>query len=256
MTVVELRILGPVEARIQGRPVSVGYAKQRCVLGLLAAEVGHVVGVDRIADRVWGSNAPNSVRNILYGHVARLRSALAAAGAPAELLRRQAGGYLIDAPSTAVDLHRFRSLTRRARAATHDRVALALLDEAIGLWRGPALAGTDGPWPERMRSALERERTAARLAVCEVRLRLGLHDGLIADLTDLASDEPLHEGVAHALMLALYHQGDVAAAFDYFGHFRDRLAEELGTDPGPQLRALHQRMLRRDRVADLPAQSA
>lgn len=249
MTVLDFRVLGPVEVRVDGQVVPLGYAKQRCVLALLVFDIGHIVAVERIVDRVWGSDPPESALNVLYGHIARLRRALLTTGHCTGTLRRAPGGYLIDGPSAAVDLHRFRALVRQA-GALDDRAALPLLREALGVWRGPALAGVDGPWAERTRSALQRERLAARLALCEARLRLGLHEGLVSDLTELAGEDPLHEGVAFTLMLALYRSGHIATALKHFAEVRHRLVEELGTDPGAELSALHQQVLRRDPALD------
>src|SRR5207302_1067767 len=108
---------------------------------------------------------------------------------------------------------RFRTLVAAAREAT-DAAALPLLREALDEWRGPALAGADGPWAERTRSALERERMAARLVACDVRLRLGRTEEAAGELTDLAAEDPLHEGVAARLVVALHRGGHTAAALD------------------------------------------
>lgn len=248
MTTVTFGLLGPVEARVDGRAVPLGYAKQRCVLALLMCEVGRVVPVDRVIDRVWGQETPDSARNLLYGYVARLRAALAAAGLPdrGALLRRHPGGYTLDVDPDAVDLFRFRRLVREARAAAAPMTAMALLDRALALWRGPALSCIDNPWAERMRVTLEGERVSAWLARCDAQLQLGMHDDLVSDSAEMLTEHPLHEGVATRLMLALYRSGRIAEALHCFTQVRQRLVRELGTEPGRELRNLHQLILRRD----------
>lgn len=246
MTTVTFGMLGPVEARVDGRPVPLGYAKQRCVLALLMCEAGRVVPVDRVIDRLWGRDVPDSARSLLYGYVARLRSALSAAGVPdsGALIRRQPGGYVLDVDPDTVDLFRFRRLVREARAAASPVTAVSLLDRALALWRGPALSCTDSPWAERMRVTLEGERVGAWLARCDAQLQLGMHDDLVSDSAEMLAEHPLHEGVATRLILALYRSGRIAEALSCFTQVRQRLVRELGTEPGRELRSLHQRILR------------
>jgi DNA-binding SARP family transcriptional activator len=244
MTRIDFRLLGPIEVLVDGRSVPLGYAKQRCVLAALVSDAGRLVPVERLVERVWGDRPPVSAYNVIYGHVARLRGTLRRTGAwggdgP---LGHRPGGYLLAADAAAIDLPRFRTLVGRAREAT-DSHALALLLEALDEWRGPALAGADGPWAERSRLALERERTAARLAACDLRLRLGRTEEAARELTDLAADDPLHEGVAARLVVALHRGGHTAAALDHFARSRRLLVDELGADPGPELRAAHQLVL-------------
>ncbi|BCB78862.1 hypothetical protein GCM10022251_44180 [Phytohabitans flavus] len=251
MNKLEFRLLGSVEARVDGQPIDLGYAKQRCVLALLLVDVGRVVPAGRLIDRIWGPAPPPSARSVLYGHVARLRRALAEAGGSAAgvHLHRRSGGYLLDADPASIDLHRFRALTARARrcGGTGDFAAqVSLLNEALDLWRGPALTGTDGPWVEQIRFGLERERIAARLAYCDARMRLGGHDDVVSELAELAADDPLNEGVISRLMLALYRTGHIGAALDSFAQARQRLVDQLGTDPGVELDELHRSILRRD----------
>lgn len=248
MTTVEFRMLGPIEAWVGGRLVPLGYAKQRGVLALLMCDVGRVVPTERVIDRIWGRAVPASARNLVYGHIARLRTAFEATGMPGgdALLRRRPGGYLLNVDPITVDLYRFRGLVREARIVTDPAHAMTTLDRALQLWRGPALAGTDSPWSEVMRATLEGERVSAWLARCDAQLQLGLHDELVSDSAEMLADHPLHEGIASRLMLALYRSGQIAEALSCFTQVRQRLVYELGTEPGRQLRDLHQRILRRD----------
>lgn len=242
---IHLGVLGPVTIVVDGQAVQLGYAKQRCVLALLALEAGKIVAAERLIDRVWGPQAPESARSGLYGHVARLRRTLRDAGA-GDVIQRRSGGYLLDVAPQTVDLALFRKLTVRAREAGDEIGSLALWQEALGLWRGPALSCVDGQWVRAMRVSLERERLSARLQMCRVRARLGLAEVALAELAELAADHPLHEGVAAQLMRALYSSGHPAGALEYFDGLRRRLAEHFGTDPGPELAELQLRMLRRD----------
>jgi DNA-binding SARP family transcriptional activator/tetratricopeptide (TPR) repeat protein len=245
----EFRLLGPVEIRAEGRLVDAGHGRQRAVLAVLVLELGQVVSVEALIDRVWGHEPPASARNVVSGHVARLKAALAAD--PGVSLSRRAGGYLLAADPELVDVCRFRALVARA-AAERDEQAVTLVRDALGLWHGPALAGLHGRWLQGMRDALERERAGAVLALTDARLRLGEHYALVAGLAGQAGAAPADERRAGQLMLALYRCGQQAEALRWFEQTRRHLAEELGADPGPQLRALHQQILRADPALALP----
>jgi DNA-binding SARP family transcriptional activator/Flp pilus assembly protein TadD len=246
-------VLGPVEVRARGVLVDAGHARRRAVLAVLLLELGRVVSAEALIDRVWGEDPPPSVRNVLYGHVARLRAALAGAGDGGVSLSRRGAGYLLQADPEQVDLYRFRGLTGEAGAAAGDDVrAGALLGQALCLWRGPALAGLASGWLDRMRASLELERTAAVLDLTDVRLRQGQHAGLVAELVAQATATPADERLIGQLMLALYRSGRQADALRWFEQTRQHLADEFGADPAPQLRALHQQILRADPALALP----
>ncbi len=243
---VEFRVLGDVEVHAAGQRVGAGHARQRSVLAVLLLDLGRVVSAEQLIDRVWGENPPGSVRNVLYGYVAKLKAAIAQAGDPEVVLARRPGGYLLDADPERVDLYRFRRLAAEAAAAGDDRQAAALLRDALGLWHGPALAGLDSPWLNGMRETLDRQRIAAVLDVSDIALRQGQHAALISELAGEAVAYPADERLIGQLMVALYQSGRQAEALQLFEQTRRRLAGELGADPGPELRALHQRMLRGD----------
>ncbi len=246
----EFRLLGPVEIRAEGQLLDAGHGRQRAVLAVLLLELGQVVSVEALNERIWDHEPPASARNVLSGHVARLKVALAAD--PGVSLSRRAGGYLLAADPEQVDVSRFRALVTQAAAAASDERAAAQLREALGLWHGPALAGLRSRWLDGMRDALERERTRAVLALTDLRLRLGEHHALVAELAAQAGAAPADERLAGQLMLALYRSGQQAEALRWFEHTRLHLADELGADPGPQLRALHQQILRGDPLLGLP----
>jgi DNA-binding SARP family transcriptional activator/tetratricopeptide (TPR) repeat protein len=245
----EFHLLGPVEIRAEGQVLDAGHGRQRAVLAVLLLELGHVVPAEVLIDRVWDHEPPTSARNVLSGHVTRLKAALAAD--PGVSLSRRAGGYLLAADPDQVDVSRFRALTARA-AAADDEQAATLLRDALGLWHGPALAGLASRWLDGMRDALERERASAVLALTDVRLRLGDHHALVAELAGQAAAAPADERLAGQLMLALYRCGQQAEALRWFEKTREHLADELGAHPGPQLRTLHQQILRADPALALP----
>ncbi|MFC4504897.1 MULTISPECIES: AfsR/SARP family transcriptional regulator [Streptomyces] len=180
---VEFDVLGSVEARVDGRIVDLGHARQRCVLAVLLVDANRVVSVDQLVERVWADRPPQRARNTLYGYLSRLRQALAIAEG-ADIVRRS-GGYVLDVEATAVDLHRFGDGVAQARAAAlneQDEQAAALFGQALGLWRGDAFAGLDTPWIHALRDAVDQERVAAELDHTDVRLRCGHHIGLLAEL--------------------------------------------------------------------------
>ncbi|MCP2246628.1 AfsR/SARP family transcriptional regulator [Lentzea aerocolonigenes] len=239
---VELRVLGDVEAWIDGRRVEVGHARQRCVLAVMALEANRVVTVDQLLDRVWSAQLPHQGRQVVRTYVSRLRRLLAPGGVEIE---RRPGGYVLLTDPDNVDVHRFHRLVTQARAAGDER-AIGLFDQALALWSGEPFTGLETPWLATVRAGLEREHLAARLDHVDVALRCGEHTRLLPELSTLAGENPLDERIAGQLVLALYRAGRQADALAHYQRTRRLLAEELGTDPGPQLRQLHQRILGAD----------
>jgi DNA-binding SARP family transcriptional activator/tetratricopeptide (TPR) repeat protein len=251
---VEFGLLGSIEARVDGRTLDLGHARQRCVLAVLLAEANRVVLVDQLVERVWADRPPQRVRNALYGYLSRLRQALTIAEG-ADIVRRS-GGYVLNVEATAVDLHRFRDTAARARAAVQneqDEQAATLFGQALGLWRGDAFAGLDAPWINALRDAVDQERIAAELDHTDVRLRCGHHTGLLAELSARVETHPLDERLAGQFILALYRCGRPADALDHYRQTRLLLAEELGCDPSLPLRQLHQQILTTDPALNVPA---
>ncbi|MEV0675279.1 BTAD domain-containing putative transcriptional regulator [Actinosynnema sp. NPDC050436] len=237
------RLLGGVEAEDDGTPVELGYPRQRGVLGVLLVEAGRAVTVDRLLERVWGGNPPAKGRDTLYNYLSRLRAALAGSGVG---VTRRSGGYRLDVPVDSVDLHRFRTLVDRARQGGDDHRSLELFESASLLWRGDPLPELDTPWAVELRAGLDEEHLAAELDRCDVALRLGRHAGLLPELAARADDHPLRERVAAQLVHALYLDGRQAEALAHYQRIRTRLVDDLGTDPGPALQRLHQRVLAAD----------
>ncbi|MDX8141647.1 BTAD domain-containing putative transcriptional regulator [Lentzea sp. BCCO 10_0061] len=246
----ELRVLGQVELRVDGRLVEVGHARQRCVLAVLLMEANRVVTMEQLLDRVWADRLPYKARQVASNYVSRLRQVLAGDVA----IARRGGGYALEVDPEAVDLHRFHRLVQQARGQ-EDAQALALLEEAAGLWRGEPFAGLDSPWLAAVRTGLERERVAARLDRVDVALRCGRHTEVLPELSALADQDALDERVAAQFMLALHRAGRTADALAHYRHLHTRLIDQLGTEPGTALQDLHQRILDTD-PALTPASAA
>ncbi|MFE7132547.1 BTAD domain-containing putative transcriptional regulator, partial [Streptomyces sp. NPDC057638] len=235
-------VLGTIEVWTEdGAPVDVGAARQRWVLAALLMDAGRTVPVGTLVERIWGERPPRRSRETLYAYVSRLRSVLAPFGIG---LVRESGGYRPVLPADAVDAHRFRALAERARTGGQGQRAVELWEEALVLWRGgEAFAGADTPWFAEQRATLEREQFAARLDLVDIRLALGQHARIVSELSARAEAHPLDERVAGQYILAAYRSGRQAAALEWYERTRRRLADELGVDPGPELRHLHARIL-------------
>ncbi|MEV4548302.1 AfsR/SARP family transcriptional regulator [Nonomuraea wenchangensis] len=245
---VEFRLLGSIEAYVDGRPVDVGPARQRSLLAALLVEPDQPVSADQMVERVWGDRAPHQAKGTLRTYLSRLRAALAG---EAEIARR-AGGYVLTLDPENVDLHRFHRLVARARATPEGPAAIDLFDQALALWRGEPFAELDTPWIRAVRTEAENERIRAELDRTDLLLRHGRHHELLAALTTQTAERPLDERLAGQLMLALYRNGRQADALDRYQNLRTHLAEELGADPSPPLRRLHQQILTADPALAAP----
>ncbi|WP_439658776.1 BTAD domain-containing putative transcriptional regulator [Lentzea sp. HUAS TT2] len=257
----ELRLFGEVQLSVDGGLLDVGTPRQQAVLAALAVDAGRPVAVEMLIDRVWHDDPPVQARNVLYSHLSRIRQLLRKAGENIHVDRRNAG-YVLDVDPDQVDLHRFSRLVELGRDARGGDVErAAVLTEALGLWRGTPLAGVRGEWVEQVRESWHRRRLDAIVLWGEVELRLGRFDGVIGALPDLLAEYPLAEPLEVLFMRALHAAGRDAEAVERYGVVRRRLADELGTDPGPELRALHSAILRgdlpkpgRERALATPAQ--
>jgi len=245
----EFRTLGPIELWSAGQRQDLGPARARCVLAMLLLTPRTIVPVETLIDRLWDTRPPPKARESLSVYIARLRATLRQALGDSVHLVGRARGYVLDADPEVVDLHQFRRLRRQADALTasgdYDHAAL-LLREADGLWRGQALAGIAGDWVERMRHGLEEERRAAIIERVECELELGRHADLVGELGHLLAQYPLDETFIAHQMTALYWSGRPGDALSLFRETRSRLVDEQGTEPGPLLSELHQRILGRD----------
>ncbi|WP_460065722.1 AfsR/SARP family transcriptional regulator [Streptomyces sp. YKOK-I1] len=254
---------------MSGRPVDLGPAKRRTLLAALLVDAGRWVSAETLIDRVWGEEPPAQVRATLYAHVARIRRVLAEAmphlgdgdgdgdgdsdgnsdsdgdGTPArQPLLRGSGGYRLDIPRDLVDAHRFRGLVTTARqtgGSAAERVAV--LREAMGLWRGEPLAGLPGDWAARTRESWTQQRIYAVLDWADAELRVGGHLVVVDALSALVAEHPLVEPLAVALMRALHTAGRAPEALACYTALSKRLAEELGTAPGTEAQQAHRTIL-------------
>jgi DNA-binding SARP family transcriptional activator len=245
----EFRVLGPTELWSAGQQCDLGPARARSVLAILLLTPRTIVSADALIDRLWDTQPPPKARESLSVYVARLRASLRQAIGDGVRLAGRASGYVLDVDPETVDLHQFRRLRRQAESLSasgdYDHAA-QLLRDADGLWRGQALAGVRGEWVSRMRDSLEEERRAAILERVECDLELGRHTDLVGELGSLLAQYPLDETFVAHQMAALYWSGRPGDALDLYRDTRSRLIEEQGTEPGPVLAELHQRVLRHD----------
>lgn len=246
-TRLRIDVLGPLSVRRGSRDVAIPSAMQRTLLGLLAIQPDQVAGVEEIIDTLWGDAPPRTSREIVHTYVSGLRRLLAVAGMPS-LLRREPTGYRLRLGTDESDAAHFADLASRARRAATAGVAQAawqLHGEALACWRGPLLAG-EGAWRVQHPAAVSLGAARVAVAVEWADLGLGLgHYGRTAQiLLALCAQEPLHEGLAARLMLALAGEGRQAAALDLHTELRRRLDSALGLKPGPELREAHLRVLR------------
>ena len=236
-----------------GRDVVVAGPKLRSFLAVLALQAGRVVPADQLIDVLWGVDPPAAVRNGLQGLASKLRRTLGSA----DLVAMRGDGYALELPVDAIDVFRHEQLVAAARAAVVEgdlRRAATLLSEADALWRGDPLA--DFTYDDFAAGAITRL-SELRLTLIEERLdielELGRHQGTVAELDELVATYPLRERLRGLLMLALYRAGRQADALRVFQDGRRVLGEELGLEPGHELRALEAAILAQDRSLDGPA---
>jgi WD40 repeat protein/DNA-binding SARP family transcriptional activator/tRNA A-37 threonylcarbamoyl transferase component Bud32 len=248
----KFRVLGPLEAWEGDRRLPLGGPKQRLVLAHLLLRANRVVPADRLIDQVWGEEPPDAARSALQAYVSRLRRSLGAGR-----LQGRPPGYVLWAEPDEVDVLQFEGLVGQARrrAAAEPRAALRLLDDALALWRGPALADlAQEPSLEPELARLEELRLAASEERIEALLVLGRHGEVVAELEQLTKEQPLRERLWGQRLLALYRSGRQAEALEAYQDARQILAQELGIDPSPALQRLHQQVLRQDAALEPPGE--
>ena len=247
---VEFLVLGPLDVRGDvGEALVLGPPQQRAVLAMLALRPGEVVGVDALIDAVWPERPPATAVNIVHGYVAALRSLLEPRrrrGEPPRLLQSTPPGYQLALTPEQSDLTRFERLVDAARRATEPHTRAAAAREGLALWRGPVLAGIDGPVVEAARVRLTTLRRSLHSLAVESDLALGRHAELVPELEALLAEDPLAEDVRAQLMRALYGIGRQADALAVFDTGRRELAAGLGLDPGPELQAAQRAVLSHD----------
>jgi DNA-binding SARP family transcriptional activator len=225
----EFRLLGPLEVVVEGKPVQLAAAKPRALLALLLLERNRIVPTERLIDELWGEEPPAQATKTLQVYVSQLRKALGP-----ERLATRTPGYLLRVDDGELDLERFEELTAEARRRP-PREARDELAQALSLWRGP---------PEPVAARLDELRAAAFEDWLQASVECG--DAVVPQLEELVAREPLRERPRALLMLALYRSGRQADALELFRRTRELFVEELGIEPGPELRELEQAMLRQD----------
>ncbi|WP_026128483.1 AfsR/SARP family transcriptional regulator, partial [Nocardiopsis halophila] len=265
-------VLGPVTLwDDDGGRVLLPGAKVRALLASLLIRRGGLVPVDTLVDDVWGDSPPSDPSGVLQARVSQLRKALKAARAdtgggqgpdrgpevvfqaPGYLLR---GGGEVDADVFEREADRAAKLLREADGADPRsalRSAVRVLDDALGLWRGHALAEfADEPFARAVAARLEERRLTAVEDRAEARLALGEDAALVGELRSLLDAHPFRERLRAVHMRALYRSGRQSEALASYEELRSALAEELGADPGPDLAHLHGAVLRHDPALGRP----
>ena len=249
----EFRILGLVEAAHEGREIPLGGTRERALLARLLLAPNRVVARETLLEDFWGPSLPDGAAQALLVYVSRLRKALREHG-DGQALTTRPPGYLLQVEPAALDAARFEVLLDRARvetAAGDSARAGATLREALVLWRGPALAGVgDAPFARGEAARLDEARLAALELRIEADLACGRHGELVGELAGLTRDHPLRERLWAQRMVALYRSGRQADALRTYQDLRLQLGEELGLEPGEELRRLETAVLRHDPALD------
>lgn len=256
----QFRVLGPLEVLDQGRPVVLRGTKQRATLGFLLLQPNRVVPVSQLLNALWGvDEAPTTARKILQNAVYGIRGLLCPRADSVQpdtyaqtgpTLLTQPAGYMMRVIPEHVDVHLFHRRVaqgREQRAQGAPERAAALLREALGLWRGPALAdlveaGID--WPEL--AALEKTRLDVLEDYFDAQLACARHYEVLPELETMVQAEPLRERSCGQLMLALYRCGRQVDALNAYSRLRAQLVENLGLEPARELQALQQAILAQD----------
>ena len=255
----DFRILGPLEVVTNGQPLALGGSKQRAVLAVLLLHANEAVSVDRLIDTLWGESPPPGAVQTVRVHISRLRKVLdngGREGAGRSILVTAPGGYQLKVSDDNLDLMRFeRLLAEGRRALDADRAdqAAKLLGEAVALWRGPALADLAfEPFAQVEAARLDELRVEAIEGRIEAELALGRHADVVSQVEPLIAEHPLRERLRRLQMLALYRSGRQAEALEAYRQARETLVEQVGVEPGPELRELHEAILRQDPALDAP----
>ncbi|WP_219462502.1 AfsR/SARP family transcriptional regulator [Nonomuraea rhizosphaerae] len=250
----ELRfaVLGPVRAWRDGQELDLGTPLQRSILAMLLLREGRAVTPTEMIDAVWGEEAPPRALGALRTYVSRLRTVLEpgrAARSRPDLLTSVGRGYALRLPEDSLDLTRFERdvhVAEAARRSGKPREAAQALREALALFEGEPLAGAVGPYAEHQRDRLVERQISMVETLMDVDLELGEHASVVSELIALTAEHPLREKLRAQLMLAFYRCGRQGDALNVFTETREALIEELGIEPGPELSALHQRILAAD----------
>ena len=245
----EFRVLGPMEVLVDGVVLPIGSSGVRGTLACLLLEPNQIVPMDRLIDTLWGDDPPASARTIIHGYISKLRKMFAdraGDGARRPEIVTRPPGYVLEFDTDRIDAHRARALVNHAYGLDPGDRSRTLA-EALRLWRGPVLADVSSSPLQRMVAPnLDELRLLALEERVAADLDLGRHHHLVVELSTLVDQYPLRERLTGQLMLASYRAGHRAEAQARYHVLRHRLSQELGIDPGPELRNLYERLLRDD----------
>ena len=249
--VLEFTILGPLEARRDGRALDLGGARRRAVLALLLLRAGESVPATRLIDDIWGERPPDTATNVLQSYVSKLRRELGR-----DSIATRANGYAIVIPEDALDLRIFERTVAAANASPTNEASTALRS-ALALWRGTPLAEfADQPWAGTAAARLVDMRLAASERALELDLELGRPAEALGEIAQLVAEHPLREQLRRLQLIALYRCGRQADALDAYRQARALLVDQLGIEPGPALREVEQAILRHDEALAAPSPGA
>ena len=257
----EFRALGDLQVVEDGQALALGPHQQRAVLALLVLSAGEVVSSDRLIEALWGERPTASAAKTVQVYISRLRKTLngaqAATSASGGLIVTVDHGYVLRVDPEQVDVRVFERLLDRGRDAFADRefdAAATVLRQALGLWRGAPLADfTFDAFAAADIARLQELRLEALEIRIDADLALGRHAALVAELEALTTEHPLRERLRAARMLALYRCGREPEALELYRETRRLLVDELGMEPSPALRELHDAILRQDPALKPPA---
>ncbi|MDJ0962348.1 MAG: BTAD domain-containing putative transcriptional regulator, partial [Acidimicrobiia bacterium] len=237
----QFRVLGPVEADVNGSGINLGGLKQRTVLALLIARAGNVVTTETLIDAVYGDDAPSGARRSIQTYVSNLR------GLVGSVLSSDGAGYRLDVDRNSIDAAQFEDAVTSASSIDEPQQIADELRAALALWRGGAYSDVDAlnTLPAEI-TRLEELRVVATERRVDAELASGRHASLIAELESLTVEYPLREHFRAQHMVALYRSGRQADALRAFEKTRTYLLENSGLDPSPELRRLEQQILEQD----------
>jgi DNA-binding SARP family transcriptional activator len=243
---VRFQVLGPVRAWLADDELELGTPQQRAILGVLLLRAGMPASPDHLISAVWGPAAPQAAVGMIRSYVSRLRRVL-----PADVITSVGGGYALRATHLdATDFSRHLAAARDTRDATTKATELRA---ALALWQGAPLAGVNGDYAEFERTRLTQLRLTAVEDLAAVDLATGRHAEATAGLAEVIAEQPLRERPRELLMLALYRSGRQADALAVYTEIQHLLTDELGLDPGPELREMQRRILAADQALNAPA---
>jgi predicted ATPase/DNA-binding SARP family transcriptional activator len=245
---VDIRLLGPLQLRVGDLDLLPARPKQRLLLALLAVNHGEPVSTDALIEALWGNAPPPSATNALHGHVTALRKLVGG-----DRIETRAPGYLLRVEPGELDVERFESLIHEARGGDAPERRLALVDEALGLVRGTPLADFRyDAFAQSEIARLEELRLVALAERSDALLELGEAGRAVPELQRLVAADPFRERFAAQLMLALYRSGRQVEALDVFRIVRRRFVDDLGLEPGPELRGLNRSIIEHDPALGVP----